>query len=172
MNGLHAFQQVSLDFTFLAIDSWDGLDFFNFAQDFFNVQANATLAFQASFRNYQGTHYTGDCTYLYGCAMPANSTITELLAADNSYVGSTPYNDAIYAIHLDNLYADANGVLNLYFFANGSGWQGGSDESFGIDNLLLTSDDGFDPALDSPEPGTWMTLVGGFAVIAFLRRRK
>jgi hypothetical protein len=174
LNGLNPFQSASLDFTFLAVDSWDGTDFGTFATDLFNIQTNSTLAFQASFRNYGYgyTHYTGDGSANYGSTMPANSKITLLLSDYNNYLVSH-FNDAFYAIHLDGLHADAQGNLRISFFASGSGWQGYDDESFGIDNLLVTSPDAINPlGPEAPEPGTWITVSAGFALLLWFRRRK
>jgi hypothetical protein len=47
--------------------------------------------------------------------------------------------DMFYDINLDGFYADVNGNLDIYFYASGAGWQGGTDESFAIDNVQVSS---------------------------------
>ncbi|MCU1237406.1 MAG: hypothetical protein JWP63_5373 [Candidatus Solibacter sp.] len=166
LSGLQPFQAANLQFTFIAVDSWDGVDL-SFSPDLFSVQVNPDVLFQAAFRNWMGTHYTGDGTYPYGSTTPANSTIT-LLSSDNNYLVSSA-NDSFYDIHLDGFHADAAGNLNIYFYAGGAGWQGGNDESFAIDNLLITAPDIF---TETPEPGTWLTLSAGLAALLAHRSRR
>ena len=176
LSGLEANSSASIQFTFLAIDSWDGTDFGQYATDLFNVQANANLVFQASFRNYLETHYTGDGSPDYGSTTPPNSTIT-LLASGQNYLVTDHFTDSFYDIHLDGLRADAQGNLNINFFASGSGWQGGGDESFAIDNVVVSGvpdPPGINPTGgdETPEPGTWLTFSAGFAGLLLIRRRK
>jgi hypothetical protein len=167
LTGLTPNQSASLEFTFLAIDSWDGLDMGTFSPDYFGVQINPNLVFSATFRNWMATHYTGDGSAEYGSAPPPNSTITKL-SSDSDYLVSSA-NDSFYDIKIDNIHADASGNLTIYFLAYGGGWQGGADESFGIDNLLITSDQ--IPG-ESPEPGTWLTLSAGLGFFLFRRTRR
>jgi hypothetical protein len=170
LSGLQPFQSANLQFTFIAIDSWDGFDMGSFSTDYFNVQVNPVLLFQAAFRNWLGTHYSGDGTTRYESG-PANSTISPL-SSDNNYLVSSA-NDAFYDIHLDGFHADASGNLNIYFYASGAGWQGGNDESFAIDNLLVTSPDDLTIlTTEAPEPAVWLTFPAGLLLLLSRRKRR
>ncbi len=166
LSGLQPFQNANLQFTFIAVDSWDGVDMGSFSTDYFNIQVNAAVLFQGAFRNWLGTEYPGDGAPAYGTA-PANSTIT-LLSSDNNYLVSSA-TDSFYTIHLDGFHADASGNLNIYFYASGSGWQGGNDESFAVDNLLVTSPDA---VINNPEPTTWLTMSAGLILLLSHRKRR
>ena len=170
LTGLGAFQAASLELTFIAIDSWDGLTMGDFSNDYFNIQVNSDLLFQAAFQNYGGVpHYTGDWTYPYGINMPANSTITPLSSLAN-YVGSY-FDDMVYNIRLDGMHADAQGHLNVFFYASGAGWQGDVDESWAVDNIRVFSDAGF-AVTENPEPATWLLFGTGFGGLLALRRKR
>ena len=62
-------------------------------------------------------------------------------------------------------------TLTVSWFASGAGWQGGSDESWAIDNLSVSINAA--PAA-TPEPGTLALLVtsGLTGTGLFLRRRR
>jgi hypothetical protein len=58
-------------------------------------------------------------------------------------------------------------VLSIGFGAGGAGWQGGSDEGFGLDAFRITLDD----VAGVPEPSTWALMLLGFGAIGFTMRR-
>jgi hypothetical protein len=82
---------------------------------------------------------------------------------------SSPFfdRDTVYRVTLAGLaHTSANAVFS--FRVNGGGWQGGSDEAFGLDNIRV---DAFSAAV--PEPSTWAMLILGFGALgASLRQRK
>jgi hypothetical protein len=82
------------------------------------------------------------------------------------------YPDRAYDMGLDPrlFFAHTAATLTVQFFANGPGWQGGIDESWGIDNLeiILIVPEVEGTITSVPEPGT-LLLVGG-ALLAGARR--
>lgn len=64
-------------------------------------------------------------------------------------------------------------TLTLAIRAAGGGWQGGGDEQWGLDNVVLTYDGVRDVVPGIPEPGTWALMIAGFGMAgAALRRRR
>ena len=70
-------------------------------------------------------------------------------------------------------FAHTGSSLNLLFRAAGAGWQGGSDEGYGIDNVVLTYDGIVAPPGGVPEPASWALMIAGFGLSgSALRRRR
>jgi hypothetical protein len=64
--------------------------------------------------------------------------------------------------------AHSGSTLTVAFRAAGAGWQGGGDESWGLDNFSVTASG--TPGV--PEPAAWGMMIGGFGLAgAALRRR-
>lgn len=63
-------------------------------------------------------------------------------------------------------FAHSASTLTLDIRATGAGWQGGDDEAWGIDNVLLS----FTPSI--PEPGSWALMILGFGAIGTAMRRR
>lgn len=137
-----------LNVSLAIIDSWDGPGSWPHG-DYLNIRLDGSLIFRATFENYSGTGAT---------TAPGLTTL-----AYNPHLGFSGYPDAAYALTLDlgNL---AAGSHTLSFFADGSGWQAGSDESFGIDNILVTA--------AVPEPESYALLLVGLAGVGIAARRR
>ncbi|QDZ08990.1 PEP-CTERM sorting domain-containing protein [Sphingomonas panacisoli] len=69
-------------------------------------------------------------------------------------------------------FAHTGSNLTVGFRAAGGGWQGGSDESWGLDNFSVTLNGNANGAV--PEPATWAMMVMGFGAVggALRSRRK
>jgi hypothetical protein len=68
-------------------------------------------------------------------------------------------------------FAHTGSTLTIGFRAAGAGWQGGDDESWGLDNFRVTATNATTGGV--PEPATWaMMLVGFGAVGGALRSRR
>jgi hypothetical protein len=171
LTGLAANQSLDLDFTFLAIGSWDGTTYApgTYAPDYFDVNLNSASIFHGAFRNY-GTggnpEYPGcpastDCTSTNYPAPPANTTITLQQSATGDFGTS------IYHIAITGLNANSSGNAVFSFFGSGVGWQGSGDESIGLDNINVTAAD----AAATPEPSTWALIGGALLCLPLIRRR-
>ena len=167
LTGLAANQSIDLDFTFLAINTWDGNTYAPgvYAPDLLNVNLNSNQIFQGAFRNF-GTESTPEypgctgpinCTSVYNPAPPAGTTVTLV----------QPGSTSIYDISITGLTANGSGQAIFTFFASGAGWQGGSDESIGLDNIRVSSA----AAAATPEPSTWALIGGALLCLPLIRRR-
>src|SRR3569833_1886037 len=168
LSGLAANQSIGLDFTFLAIGSWDGTTEGPASPDYFNVTLNSNSIFQGAFRNYgladpeyPGCAVGSNCTSAINPAPPSGTTVTLLRPITGDFGTS------IYHILITGLTADGSGNANFNFFASGSGWQGGGDESIGLDNIEVTTA----AAAATPEPSTWALIGGALLCLPLIRRR-
>jgi hypothetical protein len=132
------------------MDSWDGFNCCG--PDFFNVKIDGSTVFSKIFSIFDGP--TADAALVlksYGTQLGFNGGW-----ADAAY-GLT--------LSLGNLGAGAHTVE---FFASGNGWQAGLDESWGIDNVLVTGD----VANPVPEPETYALMLAGLGVVGAVARRR
>lgn len=147
LSGLAAHGTVSVSFGFAAINSWDGPDG-GYSPDYFNMEADGVEQFQISADNTGGLP-----------DVPSTATDESL----GEYYGGG-YRESVYTVSLS--FAHSGSSLTLDFFADGAGWQGGADEFWAIDNLVVTTD--ATPAV--PLPAGLPLLAGGMAALGLLRR--
>ena len=160
LSGLGAHSTLSLTFDFIAWNSWDGTGS-SFPQgDFFEVLLDGNLLASISPNNASGTlSIAGPATLIAG-------------PAPFGFGDSSPFfnRDTAYAVNVSNFaHSGANAVFT--FRVNGNGWQGGTDEAFGLDNIIVSI-----PRQDTgavPEPATWAMMIAGFGLLgARFRRRR
>lgn len=155
LGGIGAHTGLNVVFDFVAWDSWDG-GVGTFPQgDFFEMYLDGALVVSIAPNNNSGI-----------ALIPPTATLT----FGPSDFGYTGFLDRVYRVSLGNL-AHTSSTAALSFRVNGVGWQGGADESFGLDNLsvsLARVQGGI------PEPSTWLTMILGFGFVggALRRRRK
>jgi hypothetical protein len=139
LSGLPAHRSINLRFLLAIIDTWDGTSGGTNYPDYFNVvMMNTVSVFSKTFDN--GT--LSDQSYV----PPPGGQLT--YGTQRGF--NTSYNDAAYDMTVDPTFAGiphSASILAIDFFASGGGWEGGTNESWAIENLeVLISDVG-------PEPG-------------------
>lgn len=145
-----------LNLLFGAIDTWDGGP--NFGPDTFVIKVDGNTVFSAVVENYMGTGLTS--------VWPSGSATTVVAAnAGVNFLGAG-YNDSAYtlAVPIGSL---TEGAHTMTFQVIGGGWQGGSDESFALDNVSITG-----TVTPVPEAGTAAMLAAGLCAMSLLRRRR
>jgi hypothetical protein len=142
LGSLPAHSSVTLSFDLAVIDSWDG-NAGGVGPDIFNVRINGVLAFSETFTNLAASH---GFTQSYAGAPFVSATGGNL--AQNS-----GWQDSAYALSLT--VPDTASGLTIEWFASGSGWQAGIDESWAVDNVRV------DVAASAvPEGGSTLALMG------------
>jgi hypothetical protein len=154
LNNLPAHTAVDVNFLLAFIDSWDSTDG-SPAPDILNVEIDGAVVLQVT------------CNLASGRVCYGGSVV-----APRAHYG---FNSSFQDIGFDMTNEPALTVphtsssLSVRWFASGNGWQGGSDESFAIDNLtvnLITADGN-----SVPEPGVLGLLGLGLAALAARRRK-
>ena len=135
---------VNLTFDFYAIDSWDGENF-TWGWDYFNISGD------------YNNSWTVD-SFGFGNAFSFPFTVSQT----GSFGFNPTWNDDIYRnISID--FQVTGDALTLNFF--GSGLQVIGDESWGLDNVSVTT-------TDVPEPSTIALLTLGLGALGIRRRRQ
>ena len=173
LTGLADHTAISLSFLLAIRDTWDGsyyrldpgLDFANY--DYFNVAVDGTTIFSETF-----SQRLDNPNYVQSFQAPAGSLLT-VVNRDYTRVAGP---DSAYDM---GLYADFQSIahtgstLTLSFWADGPGWQGGVDESWGMDNLCVSILGASAPPSQSvPEPETATILLAGLGILGVTRSRK
>ena len=128
LTGLPDHESVDVDFLLAIINSWE-------SSDNFVVTVDGTRIFDDNFQNYDGTGQ--------GYQPPTGVALTPPPLADLGFPGpstSLQKNDSAYNMGLDPTFdaiPHTASTLTVEWFAEG-GWEGGADESWGIDNVDVT----------------------------------
>ena len=137
LTNLPTHTSIDVNFLLAIINSWDGLAAVNatLAPDFFNVRVDGQVIFRESFDNArQGL--------TQGYIAPPGVQLTPLPFTDLGFPSSTSTsNESAWNLGLDPVFANiphSASTLTIDLFADGAGFQGGTNESWGIDNLRVT----------------------------------
>jgi hypothetical protein len=162
LSGLATHDKLDINFDLAFLDSWDSTNG-TVAPDYFNVDVNGVNIFQVTSANASGSiTYSGGT----GLGSPAGGC--------NSYGFNGAFCDRAFDVGSDPALTIANNTSTVVidFYASGAGYQGGADESWGIDNLQVQINTTNNPQPGVPEPGTLFLLGSGLAGVFFGRRRK
>lgn len=154
ISGLGSHSMVSLSFDLAFIDSWDGGQPSNFGPDFFNVEIDGVEVFEASVGN--------------------SASVLPSASVSNREFGAFGFNPAHndQAVTVSFAVAHTGSDLSISFFADGAGYQGGTDESWAIDNLVVDVDTTNGPSIVPLPAGLPLLLagLGAFGALSLRRR--
>ena len=151
VQGLGAHSDLHLSFDLAFLDSWDGLDG-TITPDILFLTLDGDPFDELTSNNASGS--SAD----YGAG-----TVVSPLA---HYAQNGSWQDVV--VHYDLIipHTAANFVFGIRF--GGAGFQGGFDESWGIDNFSLAA-----TARDAiPEPAAWAMMIAGFGLAGTALRRR
>lgn len=163
LTGLPAHESVSLAFLLATIDSWDNSPP-TFPPDFFHVVIDGQTVFQENFVGGTGSEDGSNQGYL----PPTGVQLTPRPLPQLGFNTNGDTFDAAWNLGLDPTLAEiphTSSTLTIQFFASGTIWQGGLDESWAIENVSVA----VNSPNQVPEPGPLMLIVA-FALPAAVVR--
>jgi hypothetical protein len=182
LTGLPSHDSLTLAFDLAIIDSWDGTtSSFGGANavDTFTVSVDGATKFSATFDNFvqcdQSAPTSNTITFGTQLGFTGVTSNAHVYRCDGTLIsGSIDYWDSAYdfskpVVGLTGLPHNASDVT-ISFSAGGSGWQGGTDESWAIDNVRVSV-----ASTLVPEPSErgmiFCGLLVGMVLVLFRRRR-
>lgn len=159
LSNLPSHTALDVDFHLMFIDSWDSTNGgAGVSPDYLEIYLDGVLWGQLTAANTSGTtnDFAGG-TQTFGPGNFVYNGYSDRIVDMSGASGLT--------------FAHTASTFTLGIRAGGTGWQGGADESWGIDNIKVTATLR-DQTGAIPEPGTWALMILGFgAAGAALRRR-
>ena len=151
LGGLAPHTSMSIAFDFAM---WDSIDF----GDTFQLFVDGTPLFNGPFGNY-GTA-SGQCE---GPGTRISDPFVDF--SNPNYGISGSFHDCARTATFTFAHSASGATFSFAYPST----QGGTDESFGIDNVVVRTDAAVSAV---PEPGTWMLLATGLGALALARRRR
>jgi len=137
---------VDIGFLLAIIDSWDdATDVGTYSPDILNVEVDGNSIFSSGFRG------DGDQAYV-----PSSGVLLLDINDGQDRAGNPNWNDSAYDMAKEPIFQaipHTSDTLTIDWFASGSGWQGGDDESWAMDNLQV--------CVNAAAPSTPTTSNGG-----------
>lgn len=161
LSGLAAHDTITLNFDLYIIHSWDGTGNLGFGPDGLTFTADSTTLLSATFGNRNGVLQSySDATPLGGGPFAAmtDTDAGNILGYNDFFGTSSVYN-------LSFTFAHSASTLSVNFNWSGAGFEGISNESWGLDNFLVDAS-----SQPVPEPATLAAL--GLGAVALLRRKR
>ena len=146
---------IKLNFLIGLLDSWDSTNG-SPAPDYLSITIDGNLVATLTTNNAGGsvTEFAGGTVLAYKDQVDSHIFYSDTLL-DMSSASWTSF-------------AHSASSITIGFQAGGNGWQGGDDESWGVDNLSVWVNSGA-----VPEPASWAMMIGGLGLVgATLRRRR
>lgn len=155
LSDLPVHTSVNLSFLLATLESWDGSGTNVFQGDFFNVVIGDGVTNHLIFSETFGRPEAGPQSYVPppGVLLSTGTDLGSfgIVATDSAYNMGV---DATF----QNV-AHTSSTLVVSWFANGPGYQGGTDESWAIDNVRVTVN-------SVPEPETAFLLLNGLLILS------
>ncbi len=140
---LAAHERLTLSFDLAFLDSWDRATDQQWGPDYLFV----TL---------------GDSSYQWGLNHNGMGNWPGTEIGRNHYGFNSQWQDSVHRFTF--ILPDQGRDFLFSVRAGGAGYQGGNDESWGIDNIQLTA--------AVPEPASWALLIAGFGLVGSAQRRR
>lgn len=163
LTGLPTHNALSIGFLFAAIDSLDGTGTFP-SGDFFRIDIDGVTRFRESFANATDSQ-------IQSYVAPAGGELARKQDLGFSGPGGF-YRDSAYDFNVDGRFqnfAHTASAVTISFSIEGAGIQDLSDESWAVDNLVVTA---FSTTPPVPEPSTYALMLAGLGAVAWVRRRR
>jgi len=158
LSGIGAHDLIDVSFTLAFLDSWDSTDG-SPAPDDLQIFVDDVEVLRLT-----SAGASGSTTFLGGGTQVA---LGGFFNSAGFYYDQDRIVDMSTASALRFAHTGSN--LKLSIRASGAGWQGDTDESWGIDNLTITSQSA---AGTVPEPATWAMMILGFGAVGSAVRRR
>jgi PEP-CTERM motif len=156
LTGLKSHTNVSLGGVLGFLESWDGFDGGCCSPDNLEFYIDGNLVATMTANNALGSSF--------------NFAGGNVIALYQEVNGVAFFSDSLADIGTMSFanFAHTGSSLTLAIRASGNGWQGGTDEAWGIDALNVT----YNGVAGVPEPANWALMIAGFGLVGAATRRR
>ncbi len=132
LQNLPSHTSVEIVYHFCQIESWDGTD----SDDLFTMEVDSTVIQSGAFMRppyYDG--WNDQSSIEYGDSRIIFFDEQLIKTHTDDVAGGNHYRETAYRMGQNELVTHTGSTLEIRWYAGGSGWQGGNDESWAIDNI-------------------------------------